>query len=337
MTTAQLEKSGMPRLLCHPERSEGSACCHPERSEGSACDAVRATDAEIVGADGAPVVLVLGGISADRHVVRSADDRRPGWWEGIVGAGRAVDTNCRRVLGVDFADGGRARDGRPASLVTTHDQAARIIDVLDAHGIDRLDAAIGASYGGMVALALAERWPERVGQLVVISAAHEPHPMSVGLRAIQRRIVELGLETGRSDDAMALGRAVAMTTYRTAREFAERFDVVPTCTERAAEFDVERYLVSAGDRFAARMAPERFLALSLSADLHCVTPESIDVTTTVIAAQGDTLVPPAQMRAMARRLPRVAATHTLRTRFGHDAFLTEQPRLGALLSTILAS
>jgi homoserine O-acetyltransferase len=237
---------------------------------------------------------------------------------------------------VDFRDGGRGDDGRPASIVTTHDQAARIVEVLDQLGIDVLDAIVGASYGGMVALALAERWPDRVRKLVVISAAHEPLALGVGLRSIQRRIVELGLETGRAAEAMALGRALAMTTYRTAREFSERFDVAPKCSDRNAEFDIERYLVGAGDKFAARMRPERFLALSLSVDLHRVTPEAIPVHTTVIAAQGDTLVPPAQLRAMAKRLPNLAAVHTLKSRFGHDAFLTEQRRLGVLLSATLA-
>lgn len=293
-------------------------------------------DYELVGPAHAPAVLVLGGISASRHVTRSHSGQPAGWWEGIVGRGRAIDTSARRILSVDFVDGGHAGNGRPARLVTTHDQAARIVDLLDELGIDTLAAAVGASYGGMVALALAERWPERVQRLVVLCAAHEPHPMAVGLRAIQRRIVELGLDTGRADTAMALGRALAMTTYRTAREFAERFDVMPTYTSASAEFDVERYLVSSGEKFAERMRPERFLALSLSADLHRVQPEEVNVNATMIAFQGDTLVPPAQMRAMAKRMPRVHAAHTLRTRFGHDAFLTEPRRLGAILSASLA-
>ncbi len=299
-------------------------------------DSPTTLDHEIVGPAGAPVVLALGGISATRHVVRNAADLSPGWWEGVAGPGRAIDTTTRRLLSVDFSDGGRRRDGRPARVVTTHDQAARIVDVLDELAIPKLAAVVGASYGGMVALALAERWPERVAQLVVICAAHEPHPMSIGLRAVQRRIVELGLDTGRAADAMALGRAVAMTTYRTAREFAERFDVEPTWSDGAAEFDVERYLLSAGEKFAARVAPERYLALSLSTDLHRVTPEGVSVPTTVVPAQGDTLVPPAQMRAMAKRLPNLRAVHLLRSRTGHDSFLTEPRRLGAILSATLA-
>ena len=165
----------------------------------------RVLDYELVGPAGAPVILALGGISATKHVVRSDIDSAPGWWEGIAGDGRAIDTTRYRVLGVDFRDGGRARDGRPASIVMTHDQAARIVAVLDALDIRQLDAVVGASYGGMVGLALAEQWPALVRRLVVISAAHESHPMATGLRAVQRRIVELGLETGRVADAMALG------------------------------------------------------------------------------------------------------------------------------------
>ena len=292
-------------------------------------------DHEIVGPADAPVLLALGGISATRHVVRTADDPSPGWWEGVAGPGRALNTATHRLLSVDFTDGGRRPDGRPARVVTTHDQAALIVELLDALEIPQIAAVIGASYGGMVALALAERWPDRVAQVVVIGAAHEPHPMAVGLRAIQRRIVELGLETGRVAEGMTLGRALAMTTYRTAGEFADRFDVAPNWVDGEAEFDVERYLLSAGEKFAARVPPERYLALSLSADLHRVIPEHITVPVTLIPAQGDTLVPPAQMRAMAKRLPNLRGVHLLRSRVGHDSFLTEPRRLGAILSATL--
>ena len=300
------------------------------------CEATRLVDYELAGAAGAPVILALGGISAHRHVVSHADATTPGWWDGLSGASRPLDLAHRRVLGVDFRDGGRRADGRPSQAVTTRDQAEAIVAVLDELEIERLDAVIGASYGGMVALALAEGWPSRVGRLVVISAAHETHPMATALRLAQRRIVELGLETGRAEECMVIARGIAMTTYRTAREFEERFEATPSGIGLDAEFDVDRYLRRAGERFVERMTPERFLALSLSADLHRVVPERIDVRTTVIAAQGDTLVPASQLRALARRLPRLDAFVTLRTRFGHDAFLTEPARLGRLLTTALA-
>jgi homoserine O-acetyltransferase/O-succinyltransferase len=297
---------------------------------------------ELVGTAGAPVTLVLGGISASRHVSSNPHDPSPGWWEGMVGEGRMLDSAERRILSVDFLDGGRGVGGRPASIVTTHDQAAAIVALLDELDIAQLDAVIGASYGGMVGLALAERWPERLRRLVVISAAHAPHPMATALRALQRQIVELGLDTGRGAEAMAIARGLAMTTYRSAREFNQRFASAPAllaAREKVdgapAEFEVERYLRRSGERFAERMRPERFLALSLSLDLHRVVPERITVPTALIAAQGDTLVPPSQMRTLSRRLPQLTHFVTLRTRRGHDAFLTETVRLGRLLATIL--
>ena len=292
---------------------------------------------EIVGAKGAPIVLVMGGISATRHICRSAIDPSPGWWEGVVGTGKVLDPAHRQILGVDWIDGGRGPDGKPERVVTTHDQAAAIVALLDELEIERLDAVVGASYGGMVGLALAERWPERVGRLVVISAAHEAHTMSVAIRAIQRRIVELGLGTGQETEAMALARALAMTTYRTANELAERFGVEPLVGKGGRiDFDVERYLMHSGFKFAARVSPARFLALSLSIDMHRVIPERVQVRTTVIAAEGDTLVPASQTRELARRLPRLDARVMLRSRAGHDGFLVEPDRLGLLLSTALA-
>lgn len=293
---------------------------------------------ELVGAPGAPVTLVLGGISATRHVLSGPHDPSPGWWDGIGGAGRALDPATRRVLGVDFLDGGETVDGTPGRLVTTNDQAAAIVSLLDELGIEELDAVIGASYGGMVALALAERWPGRVRRLVVISAAHEPHPMATALRSIQRSAVKLGLRHGAGRDGMVIARALAMTTYRSARELAERFPPGSSPANDGlseAEFDVERYLRHAGEKFAARMSPARFLALSLSADLHRVVPQQVMVPTTLIAAQGDTLVPGSQMRTLARRLPHLTGYHVLRSRRGHDAFLTETGRLSRLLTTIL--
>jgi homoserine O-acetyltransferase len=293
---------------------------------------------ELVGAGHAPVTLVLGGISATRHIVSGPHDAAPGWWEGVGGTGRALDPATRRVLGVEFLDGGEAHDGRPARLVTTHDQAAAIIVLLDELGIDQLDATVGASYGGMVALALAERWPRRVRRLVVISAAHEAHPMATALRTVQRSIVELGLRNGEAHEGMIVARALAMTTYRSARELAERFPPGPSVRIDASgevALDVERYLRHSGERFAERMRPSRFLALSLSADLHRVVPSQVRVPTTVVAAQGDTLVPASQMRALAHGLPSLSGYHTLRSRRGHDAFLTETGRVSRLLTSIL--
>ena len=282
----------------------------------------------LTGRVGAPVVIVLGGISAGRDV--------HGWWPAVVGERRPVDTSEFRVLGVDYLDGGERADGRPERAVTTQDQADRIAAALDALGIERVHAFIGASYGGMVALAFAERHAGRADQLVAVSAPAEPHPMSTALRSLQRRIVELGLETGRARDSLAIARGLAMTTYRSSEEFGTRF--APCGTRLPAgreELCVESYLRHHGEKFAAWMSPARFLALSLSADLHRVNPARCTTPALFVASRGDTIVPLEQLSSLHDHWAgssRLAETHT---HTGHDAFLAEPQHVGALIHEAL--
>lgn len=288
----------------------------------------------LAGATDAPVIVVLGGISATRHVVSTEQDQ--GWWDDIVGDGRAIDTACYRVLGLDFMDAGRDATGRPRRIITTHDQALWLAMILRTIRVERVHAIVGSSYGGMVALAFAERFGARVDRLVVLSAAHESHPMSTALRTLQRRIVELGLDTERAAEAMSIARGLAMTTYRSATEFADRFSAIPSSRSRnEARFEVDAYLRNRGEQFAATVRPERFLALSLSTDLHRVDPRSIDVPATLVAAQGDTIVPREQMVSLAAALNGPANLIDLPTRVGHDAFLVETAAVSSILSAAL--
>ena len=274
---------------------------------------------DLTGPAGAPVIVALGGISASSRATE--------WWGAVAGPGRAIDTRRFRVLGVDYVDHGVESDGRPAWAVTTHDQADALARALEEAGIERARAVVGASYGGMVALAFAERYPELVDELVVISAPHRPHPMSTALRAIQRRIVELGLETGRAGDALVLARALGMTTYRSAGEFASRFAADP--------FAAEEYVIHQGTAFAATFPPARFLALSLSCDLHSVDPRRIATPALLVAATGDAIVPREQMEELARSLGGRCRLEHLASRVGHDAFLAEPHLVSPIIRSAL--
>ena len=277
----------------------------------------------------APFVVVLGGISATRDV--------NAWWPSIVGDHAPIDTRVFQVAGIDWQDGGRGEDGRPKRIVTTHDQADRLAAMLDSLGIESLHAIVGASYGGMVALAFADRYPTRVEQLVVISAPAETHPMSTALRSVQRRVVELGLETNRATDALSIARGLATITYRSAAEFAQRFESAPvTLTSAGAEFPVESYLKHQGEKFARSFAPERFLALSLSADLHRVTPENISTPAVFVGARTDTIVPIAQLDDLAARWGGFSRLVEIPARTGHDAFLAEPELVGPVINEAIS-
>jgi homoserine O-acetyltransferase len=162
----------------------------------------------LYGAAEAPVVAVMGGISAGRRVADTHDEL--GWWGEVVGPGLPLDTGRFRVLGVDFLGGSHDTTGPqgdfPFPTISTFDQAEVLRSVLDHLGIPELHACVGASYGGMVALALAGRYPARVDRVVAISAAHRAHPMSTAWRSVQRAIVRYALS--HRDAALALSREV---------------------------------------------------------------------------------------------------------------------------------
>ena len=149
-------------------------------------------------------------------------------------------------------------------------------------------------------------------------------------RGIQRRAVRLGIEAGRPKEGLKLARELAMTTYRTAEEFADRFELKETSTS-PSQFDICDYLGSRGDAFAELMDAQRFLALSESIDLHRVEPEEITTPTLLMSAISDQLAPLTDMRELRDRLSGPSELFTFTSLFGHDAFLKEydamSPRL----------
>lgn len=277
----------------------------------------------------APVV-VLGGISANRFpAIRT--DGAPGWWSGLAGEGQAIDPRHHYIIGFDFA-----ADDTGTSAPSTADQARVLAAALDTIGISRPTAIVGASYGGMVGLALAAAEPQRIDKLVAICAGAEPHPASTAARELQRRVVSLGLLSGNGEEALAIARGMAMLTYRTPAEFQVRFDGgiaedAPLCGSAPGA-----YLKARGQAFRSVMSPGRFLSLSASIDRHRVLPEDVSVPCLIIGADSDQLVFPDQLRRLAEGLGGPAELHLLDSLFGHDMFLKEAERVGRIVTRFLA-
>lgn len=289
---------------------------------------------EICGVEGAPAIVVLGGISASKHVARNSVNPDPGWWDGAVGPSRAIDTERFCVIGIDYATSLRrtADQALPAATVTTFDQARAVCAVLDDLNVKSARAIVGASYGGMVALAFAARYGTRVQRIVVIGAAHESDPMTTTLRAIQRRIAALGELAGMPAEGVALARALAMTTYRTRAEFATRFSMTPLQTNEGVTFAGEEYVIARGRDYATRTTARDFRALTLSLDLHAVAPEDITVPATLIAVREDQLVPIEKIRDLRARLGAKAKLIELSSVHGHDSFLNDSDRMAPFIA-----
>jgi homoserine O-acetyltransferase len=292
----------------------------------------------LAGAQGAPVVAVLGGISAGRNVF-SLDASAGGWWEDAIGPGRALDTDRFRVLGMDFLGGSHRStgpgEGEVFPSVSAFDQARLLVTLMDLLGIECLQASLGASYGGMVTLALAQAHPARVRHALVLSAAHRTHPMSTAWRSVQRAIVRYALGHGEGPRGLVLARALAMATYRSTREFEERFPGPAESTPDGFRFPVETYLMARGESYAAVYKPEAFVCLSESIDLHQVDPAAIRVPTTLLGVREDQLVPLADMRELRDRHGGNCSLVEISSIFGHDAFLKETEVLRDLLARAL--
>jgi homoserine O-acetyltransferase len=283
------------------------------------------------GAADAPTVIVQGGISADRDVTATNETATPGWWQALAGAGAAIDLNRWRVLAIDWVTPCELG----ASAVSTEDQADVLAALLQCLGVEQAHAFVGSSYGAMVALAFAARHPRCVDRLVLLAGAHQPHPLSTAQRSIQRGIVRLGQSNGNVDEALALARQLAVTTYRGSAEFASRFSGSAELRGGRFHFPVEDYLEHQGRRFVERFDADRFLALSESIDLHQVEPEQIPTPTTLIGFPSDRLVPLADLCELQRRLRGPATLEVVESPYGHDAFLKEVEQLAPLLRAAL--
>ncbi|MFP4518101.1 MAG: homoserine O-succinyltransferase [Oceanicaulis sp.] len=272
----------------------------------------------VIGPEDGPATVVLGGVSAGRRLIEDSDG--PGWWPGVATHGGALDPARRRLLSLDFVDAA-------APFPTLADQAEAVLALADAAGIERF-ALVGASYGGVIALELAARAPERVRKLDILCAAARPNPMATAWRSIQRETVKLAVEAGDPARGIDLARRLAMTTYRTHEEFAQRFSR-PQPGQRDAT-GVEAYLAARGAAYADATSPDRFLALSASMDSADVAVERITAPARFLAVASDRLVPPADIEATAARMAR-AQVETIESLYGHDAFLKETARVNAFL------
>ncbi len=285
---------------------------------------------EWIGDTSLPVVLVAGGISANCHVAASDAFPRPGWWDGQVGQGRALDPSSHRVLAIDWL----GADGQLDVPIDPADQADAIAALLDALDIHALAGFVGCSYGAMVGLQFAARHPRRLRHLVAISGTDRAAPHASAGRALQRRAVALGALQCDERDGLALARQLALLSYRTPEEFAARFGPAAVIDGRV-RVAAEDYLDHCAARYLAHASPVGFLRLSESIDLQQLDPSGIRVPVTLVAVAEDRLVPVEDVHGLMERLSGDKVLRILHSPYGHDAFLKEDEEIDLVLREAL--
>jgi homoserine O-acetyltransferase/O-succinyltransferase len=219
-----------------------------------------------------------------------AAGRALGWWDGMIGPGKAFDTDkyfvvstnllggCRGTTGPSSVDPATGRPyGPDFPVLTVADMVRTERAFLDVLGIERLAAVAGGSLGGMQALEWAILYPDQVDSIVVIASTHALHPQGMAWNAIARESILRDPDwqggryygTGRTPDAgMGVARMVGHVTYLSAPALADKFgrrlqfadDIRFTVTE--PEFEVENYLRHQADSFVKRFDANTYLTMS---------------------------------------------------------------------------
>jgi homoserine O-acetyltransferase len=274
---------------------------------------------QCVGPDAAPLVVVLGGISAH---ARCCAPGGGGWWEGQCGDARALDTCRYRLLGVDWLGGANASSPARGARISSADQARALLLLINRLGVRRVHLLVGASYGGAVAQHLAALLGGRLRHLALFCTAHRSSAFARAFRHVQRAILELG---GDSQPALALARQLAILGYVTHAEIESRF---------GDSAEVLPWLARHGARFAERFNADAYRCLGESLDSHRIDPAVIRVPTTLFGATEDQLVPPSLAHEFAALVPDCRLVE-ISSRHGHDAFLKEEAAVAEVLRAAL--
>ena len=252
-------------------------------------------------ADASNAVLVCHALTGDSHAAGPLLDGHPteGWWNEIIGPGRALDTDelfivCANVLGGCQGTNGPAHphpdDGRPWGsrfpVVSVRDMVRTQAAVADHLGIDRWLTVIGGSMGGMQVLEWGAMYPERVVSLIPMATCVAATAQQIGWWSTGRRIIAMDPNWRGGDyydaapgegphDGLAAARMVSQITFRSDDVFTDRFgrDVVEPLNGGFSlwqRFEVERYLEYHGDKLVRRFDANSYLLLTKSMDLHDV-------------------------------------------------------------------
>jgi homoserine O-acetyltransferase len=310
--------------------------------------------------DRSNAVLICHAISGDSHLSRHDEDDEPGWWDALVGPGRAVDTDrlfviCSNVLGGCQGTTGPATlnpvtglpYGNDFPLVTVEDMVdvqKRLIDLL---GIQRLRAVAGGSLGAHQTLCWATRYPEYVQTAVVIAGSARITAQAIAFDVVGRNAIQTDphFHSGQyygthefPDTGLALARMLGHITYLSSEAMTRKFDLdrhsprdMVTAFEK--RFSVGSYLAYQGEQFVGRFDANSYVTVTLAMDnfdmgdtreKRLETLRAANCDWLVISFSSDWLFPPSQSRelvALMTTLGEPVSYCEVETDGGHDSFL----------------
>ncbi|GAA2250976.1 homoserine O-acetyltransferase [Streptomyces amakusaensis] len=316
-------------------------------------------------------MLVLHALTGDSHVSGPAQPGHPtpGWWDGLIGPGRALDTDRWFVVAPNVLGGcqgstgpaARRPDGRrwgsAFPFLTTRDQTAAEVLLADRLGIDRWAMVVGGSMGGMRALEWAVTHPERTEALLLLACPAATGAEQIAWSSIQLHAIrsDRNWHGGDYHDAgpgrgphlgLGLARRLAHVTYRGPAELDARFERAAQDAEdpwHGGRYQVESYLDHHAAKLVRRFDAGSYVVLTEAMNSHDIgrgrggtaaALRRVRARTLVAGVESDRLYPLAEQRLLAARIPGADRLRTIESPNGHDGFLIETEQVAALVQEL---
>jgi homoserine O-acetyltransferase len=322
-------------------------------------------------AKGTNAILICHALTGSAHAAGVHErEEVPGWWDPLIGPGKAIDTNrffvvCSNVLGGCYGTTGPVslyqESGRPYGIdfprYTVRDMVEAQHRLVNALGITRLVSVVGGSMGGMQVLEWAACYPDIVGSIVPIAVGARHSAWAIGLNEVARRAImaDPAWRGGhyplyeQPETGLGLARAIAMLSYRSfdsleSKFGRERTDQGALGVETISKsFEIASYLSYQGVKLVQRFDANTYIHLTLAMDdfdlaerrgaLSDVLPR-LDMPALVMGISSDVLYPEAEQRQLVEDLGN-ACYARINSPHGHDAFLIEFPQIAAQLRRFL--
>jgi homoserine O-acetyltransferase len=317
-------------------------------------------------------VLVLHALTGDSHVTGSVGPghQTPGWWEGSVGPGLAIDTDrffvvCSNVLGgAQGTTGPSSLDehdrpyGSRFPVITIRDQVSVEVQLSDSLGIDVWHAVVGGSMGGMRALEWAVGVPDRIARAVVLAVGAAATADQIALSSLQVRAIRSDPNFAGGDyygtghapyEGLAIARGLGQFSYRTEEEFEARFGRDAQDENNvlgSGRYAIESYLGYHGEKLAQRFDPNSYVVLSEAMNHHDVgrgrggiakALGAVKVPVTVGGIATDRLYPLRLQEQLVECLSNADPLYVVSSAAGHDGFLLEVDQIGKIIGGALRS
>ena len=321
-------------------------------------------------------ILICHALTGDAHAAGWHEgDRKPGWWEIVIGPGKALDTEkffiiCSNVLGGCKGTTGPSsinpetgkQYGLDFPVITIRDMVKVQKKLVDSFGISQLYAIIGGSMGGMQVLDWMVTYPAMMKKAVPIATTGLSSPQQIAFNEVGRQAIFSDpnwnngnyYETGKiPENGLSLARMIAHITYLSDESMDIKFgrdlqDKEEISYDFSIDFQVESYLKHQGETFVKRFDANSYLFITKAVDLFDLSVndslidglKEVECKTEVISVDSDWLYPTEQSTELvtALNVNNVEVSFSeIKSNYGHDAFLLERGQLNHILSKFLSS